>query len=252
MTATFFCLGWIAQKFPRLIRTIKAAGHDIGSHSHKHRLVRQQTPEQFRDDLSRSLVAIEDAIGERVKAYRAPGFSITRDTLWAFPILAQHGIEFDSSLFLAGHSHGGFSNCAVQEPALLCFGGISVKEFPIIAGNLAGKRLAFSGGGYFRALPYPLVKRMVNRSSYVMTYFHPRDFDADQPRLPGLSWQRTLKAYTGLHSAFDRFQRLLREFRFVSLTDLDSRIDWQKQPRVRVDDVLRDALPAPRSSHAAA
>lgn len=252
VTATFFCLGWIAQKFPHLIRAIKAAGHDIGSHSYSHTMVREQTPEQFRDDLVRSLGVIEDTIGEKVNAYRAPGFSITPDTSWAFPILAKHGIEFDSSLFLAQHAHGGFSNYGAPGPAVVSCGGMFLKEFPVTAGNLAGIPIAFSGGGYFRALPYPLVKRMIRRSNYVMTYFHPRDFDPGQPRLPGLPWQRMLKTYIGIHSAFGRFQRLLRDFHFISLSDLDSRIDWEKQPCVSVDSIPDNAPALHRPSYSAA
>ena len=128
--ATFFCLGWIAKKHPHVIKTIHAAGHEIGSHSYSHRLIYKQTLEQFRQDTLRSIDVLENLTGTKVRAYRAPGFSITSRNPWAFEVLAENGIEIDSSVFAARRAHGGFADFGFGRAHPNRASGIRLKEIP--------------------------------------------------------------------------------------------------------------------------
>ena len=226
--ATFFCLAWIAKKYPEIIRKLDLAGHEIASHSTYHQLVYEQSRDEFREDLKTSIALIEDITGKKVRAFRAPGFSITENTTWAFEVLIENGIQIDCSVFPAPRAHGGFSSFRSSRPALISIGGGRLKEFPINLLNILGYKYIFSGGGYFRLLPYPLIKRMMNRSDYVMTYFHPRDFDPEQPLLKELSYIRRFKSYYGIASAFRRLELLLMDFTFVDLDTADRLVDWNK------------------------
>jgi polysaccharide deacetylase family protein (PEP-CTERM system associated) len=239
--ATFFCLGWVAETHPQVVRRIHEAGYEIGTHSHAHQLVCDLGPEAYREDLARSVQLLEEITGAKVRAYRAPGFSITRETAWAFDALLENGIEVDCSVFPASRAHGGFPEFGSARPALVECGGASIREFPINTHPLAGCRIVFSGGGYFRLLPYPVIRRMMSASPYVMTYFHPRDFDPGQPVLPGLPWHRVFKSYVGLGSAFAKLKTLLREFPFVDLAAAEASVDWTTCPVVHVE----AATPAP-------
>ena len=232
--ATFFCLGWVAEQHPEVLRRIQAAGHEIASHSHRHQLIYEQSPDEFRSDLERSLRSIEDVTGVKVRAYRAPGFSITQDNLWALNILQENGIEVDSSVFPASRSHGGLPSYGVARPSVIEHGGARLREFPINCARVGGMRIMFSGGGYFRVLPYSVIHRWMKQSDYTMTYFHPRDFDPDQPVLPGLKAHRRFKSYVGLRSAFAKLQRLLSDFEFTDLRGAEQALDWSAQPTVRV------------------
>jgi hypothetical protein len=169
-----------------------------------------------------------------VRAYRAPGFSITRANIWAFEALKENGIDIDSSVFPASRAHGGFADFGTAQPALIEHGGSTLMEFPINTYAVAGRRLIFSGGGYFRLLPYLVIRRMMAASPYVMTYFHPRDFDPGQPVLPGLPWHRVFKSYYGIRSSFDKLKHLLREFAFIDLKAAEGTVDWKKVPVVKV------------------
>lgn len=224
--ATFFCLGWVAEQHPNVIKRIAAAGYEIGSHSYAHQLAYEQTPEAFATDLSRSLAVLEDLLGTKVRSYRAPGFSLKPDNVWVFDILIEHGIEIDCSIFPAARGHGGFPHFGAAEPVVVVRPGGSIKEFPINVASVFGRDLVFSGGGYFRLFPYPLVRRLADGSPYLMTYFHPRDFDPDQPRLPGLSFARRFRSYYGLREAAAKLEKLLEEFRFVDLGAADAEVDW--------------------------
>lgn len=230
--ATFFCLGWIAEKHPGVVRKIHAAGYEIGSHSYAHQLVYEQSPEAFRQDFLRSLGLLEDLTGEKVRAFRAPGFSVTRATPWAFDVLLEHGIEYDSSIFPAPRAHGGFSEYGAIGPSIIERDGGMLREFPINILDAMGQKLVFSGGGYFRLLPYPVIRSFTRRADYVMTYFHPRDFDAQQPMVPGLGWVRRFKSYYGLAQTEGKLTALLRDFEFVDVRTAASRVDWATVPRI--------------------
>jgi len=202
ISATFFCLGWVAEKYPHIIKKISDLGYEIACHSHTHQLAYNQTPKEFREDLKRAKQTIEDLIGCGINTYRIPGFSLTKDNLWVFDVIRDEGFSVDCSVFPASRSHGGFKNFITDQPCLIELENSTlIKEFPLNTSSVLGNRLVFSGGGYFRLLPYPIIKRLFGQSDYVMTYFHPRDFDESQPVIANLSLMRRFKSYYGLKYA---------------------------------------------------
>lgn len=232
--ATFFCLGWIAREYPHIIRRIQEQGHEIASHSDSHQLAYQQNRNEFEEDLRRSIGSIEQVIGGKVSTYRAPGFSLTEKNRWAFEVLADNGIETDCSIFIGKHSHGGFASFGYAQPTWVEMNGVRLKEFPMSVYEIAGYSLIFSGGGYFRLLPYWMIARMMKNSDYVMTYFHPRDFDADQPLINELSAIRRFKSYHGLGSAFGKLEKLISDFELIDLYTATERVDWDKVPIIEI------------------
>ncbi|MBT5400757.1 DUF3473 domain-containing protein [bacterium] len=226
--ATFFCLGWVAREFPNILKKIDDMGFEIGSHSDRHQLVYEQSKSDFTSDLGDSIKSIEDVIGKKVKMYRAPGFSIRERDGWVFEELLRHGIEVDSSIFPAKRSHGGFESFGSAEPSLIKGNGFAIKEFPINLYNMFNKNFVFSGGGYFRLIPYDGLKHMMKESDYVMTYFHPRDFDSEQPVISELSLLRKFKSYYGLKSAFTKLEMLLDDFEFMDLNQAISEVKWDQ------------------------
>ncbi len=232
--ATFFVLGWVAEQFPRAVREIHAAGFEIGSHSHMHQLAYTQSPAEFRADLDRSIKVLEDVTGSPVEIYRAPGFSLTEDNAWVFDALVSAGIRIDCSVFPARRAHGGFERYGYANPSLVEYKGCRIKEFPLNLGTLLGRRFVYSGGGYFRVMPYWLIKRLMRQDDYVMTYFHPRDFDAGQPLIKELSLVRKFKSYYGLSGAFAKLRNLIRDFEFVDLATADQQTDWDSAKVVSV------------------
>lgn len=234
LKATFFCLGWIAERYPEVIRQIAELGHEIGSHTQFHQLAYEQSPQEFAEDVGRSVKVLQDVTGGPIRCFRAPGFSIGEKNKWAFEILANLGIEIDSSIFPARRAHGGFQTFPAPVPSLVRFQGCEIKEFPISFVKMAGRPLVFSGGGYFRLAPYWVISALTRRSKYVMSYFHPRDFDPVQPMVPGLSASRRFKAYIGLNQAAGKLERWLGDFEFTDLATADASIDWQRVPVVQL------------------
>jgi len=234
LKATFFCLGWVGKNHPDVIRKIDSLGFEIGTHSYAHQLAHHQPPMLFREDLVRSLSILEDLIGKKIRAYRAPGFSLTPRNPWIIEFLHEQGIEMDSSIFPGNHSHGGFATFEGNGPVKISHKGITLKEFPISYSRILGRRIIFSGGGYFRLCPYGMIHRLMRQSPYNMAYFHPRDFDAGQPRLEGLGSIRTFKSYYGLASAFPKFRQMISDFSFVDLATFDKSLDWEQLPVVAV------------------
>lgn len=232
-TATFFCLGWVAEQYPEIIRTIDELGFEVASHSHMHQLVYQQTPLQFREDLKRSIHTLEDITGKKIKTYRAPGFSFVKGNAWAVEILLEHGIERDSSIFPAERGHGGYEDFGSAQPSLLNCPAGKMKEFPISLGQVLGKNIVFSGGGYFRLMPFWMIRRLTSRSDYVMTYFHPRDFDADQPVLD-LPLHRRFKSYVGLSGAYKKLDEWLSQQKFIDIETADKLVNWDMVPMVEM------------------
>ena len=223
---TFFCLGWLAEKHPDIIKRIDETGHHIGCHSYQHQLSFRFSPNEFRADTLRAKNLIEDVIGKEINAFRAPGFSITNNNLWALDILVQLGFKYDCSLFPAHHDYGGYLDYGFEGPSQLSLPSGMIKEFPMSFHNLFGKNLVFSGGGYFRLFPYWLIKRWSNQSTYLMTYFHPRDFDPNQPVFESQKGLRKFKSYVGLKKSFSKFEQFLKEFKFVNIEEADKLIDW--------------------------
>jgi polysaccharide deacetylase family protein (PEP-CTERM system associated) len=231
-SATFFCLGWVAEKYPDVIKKIDDLGYEIGTHSHLHQLAYEQTPETYEEDLKRSLGAIENVIGKKVISYRAPGFSITAENLWAFEILHKNGIEIDSSVFPAQRSHGGLPKFGLARPCLLEYNGITLKEFPINTAKILGKEIIYSGGGYFRLFPALMLENWFQNHHYVMTYFHPRDFDAKQPMIKELSLVRKFKSYYGLGGCEDKLVNILRKMPFSDMKTAVAQINWNEVDKV--------------------
>ena len=234
ISATFFVVGWIAEKHPQLIKEISRRGFEIGSHTHLHQLVYDQNRKKFFADVKKSIETLEDCTGKKVESFRAPGFSITEENKWAFEVLYELGIKKDSSVFPAGRSHGGFPSYNQPIPSILKYNGVTIKEFPINTHNLFGKPIIFSGGGYFRLHPYYFIKRWTRKSDYVMTYFHPRDFDFPHPVIPGLSLSRQFKSYVGLKKCKNKLEQWLVDFDFIDLEQANKKIIWSEAPVVTI------------------
>jgi polysaccharide deacetylase family protein (PEP-CTERM system associated) len=232
--ATFFCLGWVARKHPEIIKKIDSLGYEIATHSDTHQLAYEFNKHEFRQDLELSIKSIEDITGKKITSYRAPGFSIKEENLWVFDELLKHGIEKDCSVFPAKRSHGGLEEFGYSQPAYIERKTGKIKEFPINLHKVFGKNIIFSGGGYFRLIPYPLLKHFMNKSDYVMTYFHPRDFDPKQPMLDGLNLIRQFKSYYGLSSSLNKLEKLIQNFDFVSLNEADNMIDWENIKTIKL------------------
>ena len=228
--ATFFVLGWIAEKYPAIVKNILSNGHEIGCHSYAHLLIYKHNPEKVKKDLEYSLKLLEDISGNKFNYFRAPGFSITRDSNWAFDIMVELGFEVDSSIFPTSRGHGGYKNFPYSGPCKLDIKGSIIKELPINTVNILGKKIVFSGGGYFRMIPFTLQKTLYKKTEYVMTYFHPRDFDSSQPVLKNLSLSRRLKSYVGLKGSKQKFIKLLNDFEFVDISSAISQINWSSAP----------------------
>jgi polysaccharide deacetylase family protein (PEP-CTERM system associated) len=232
--ATFFVLGWIAEKYPEIVTEIHQRGYQIGSHTHLHQLAYNQTRKEFFNDVEYSIKTIEDISGQKIRMFRAPGFSITEKNKWAFEVLHELGIEVDSSVFPAGRAHGGMKSYGMAMPSLLEYNGIVLKEFPINTTSIFNQRLVFSGGGYFRLLPYKNIHNFSKRSNYIMSYFHPRDFDSNQPMINDLSLLRKFKSYVGLKSCQGKLINWLRDFDFMDISDAEKRIDWNQVRTVKL------------------
>jgi polysaccharide deacetylase family protein (PEP-CTERM system associated) len=224
--ATFFCLGWVAERYPEIIREIVSHGYEIGSHTRMHQLAYEQNRDEFKKDVEHSIKILENISGQKVKYFRAPGFSITEKNLWAFEILYELGIEIDSSVFPAERAHGGIPGFGVATPSIIEYQGIKLKEFPINTIPILSKNIVFSGGGYFRLFPYFLINKWSKKSPYIMTYFHPRDFDYKQPLIQGLSPFRRFKTYVGLKKAEPKLRKWLNEYPFIDLGTANKLIDW--------------------------
>jgi peptidoglycan-N-acetylglucosamine deacetylase len=226
--ATFFCLGEVARNSPGIITRINDRGHDIGCHSNNHRLITSMSEQEFSIDLYTALECIQSEIGRKVYMYRAPAFSITNDNKWAFDIMTDHGITIDSSIFPASRDYGGMSNVNFPTPRkIITSSGNSIKEFPMSVHSILGKNMVFTGGGYFRLWPYPIIKHFMEKENYTMSYFHPRDFDYKQPILEGLSLTRRFKSYYGLERALYKLDLLLNDFDFLSISEAEQLINWE-------------------------
>lgn len=225
---TFFVLGWIAEKYPQIIKLIHKQGHEIGSHTHFHQLIYKQKRNDFDEDLKKSIKTIEDITGLKVEHFRAPGFSITNDNLWALDKIIENGIKYDSSIFPAKRAHGGIKNLNFNEPFRFNINGITLKEFPINYYKILRSKFIFSGGGYFRLSPYLLTKLLTKNSNYVMSYFHPRDFDVNQPKIENLTMIRQFKSYVGIKNCYSNLDKWLSEFDFIDIYEANKNIKWDE------------------------
>lgn len=226
LTGTFFCVGWIAEHHPQVIKWIAERGHHLGCHSYQHELATRFTREQFKEDTYKAKCLIEDVAGCEVNAFRVPSFSITKDNLWAFDVLAELGFKYDSSVFPSHHEFGGLPDFP-SVPHIIRTQHGDLKEFPISLGKVLGREIVYSGGGYFRVMPYWLLKRMTSKADYVLSYFHPSDFDPGQPQMPQLPQMRQFKNRVGLKGAYSKFVKFVSENDFVSIKDANNIIIWK-------------------------
>lgn len=234
LRATFFVLGWIAEKYPEVVKKIDSYNFDIGSHTHYHQLMYEQSKNEVREDLIKSIAEIENLTGKKVNCFRAPGFSITEENKWVLEILIEQGITYDSSIFPASRAHGGFPSFGSSVPSIINFDNHFLKEFPINTGRFMYKNFVYSGGGYFRIFPYEIIKYYTKKSPYVMTYFHPRDFDSSQPIIKGLSVIKKFKSYVGISSCLSKLEKWTSDFEFDDLITIDQQIDWDKCPIINL------------------
>ncbi|RLD52382.1 MAG: polysaccharide deacetylase [Bacteroidetes bacterium] len=226
LKATFFCMGWVAEKYPRLIKSIHEAGHEIAAHSYLHNKVSKLNPESFYADTKRVVDTLENLTANKISAYRAPGFSMNKSTLWAFEILHELGIENDSS-FKSG-LHMEFSGRIPNEPFILKGNGFEIREFPTRTFNFFGSHIIYSGSGYFRIYPYPFVKKLFKASAYEMAYFHPRDFDNGIHKYLDKHAFIKLKYRMGTNNSRFKLEKLVNAFDFVTMEKAVNQFDWKK------------------------
>ena len=216
--ATCFFLGWVAEKYPDLVREAIGRGHEVASHGYGHRLVYEMTADQFAEDARRSKRAIEDIAGGPITGYRAPGFSATRATPWFYSKLIEAGYLYDSSVFPARREHGGLKT-GNYAPYWITGNSGRLLEIPITVAEVLGQPLCFFGGGYLRLFPYAVVKRMalkvLKEGRPVVFYIHPRDIDPSQPRLPMGPWKR-FKSYVNLGTTAGKVSRILDQLEFTT------------------------------------
>lgn len=230
---TFMCLGWIAEKHPVVIRRICDAGHHIGCHSYQHELATRFSQKEFREDTYKAKCLLEDVSGQAVDAFRVPSFSITENNKWAFDVLIDLGFRYDCSVFPSVHEFGGLPGYP-SEPFIITTAKGSIKEFPINLGEVLGREIVYSGGGYFRVMPYWMLHRMALKSSYVMSYFHPSDFDPGQPQMSHLPLMRQFKNRVGLKWAYPKFKRFITDFDFVNIPVADRMVDWNTCKKIEI------------------
>ena len=247
LKGTFFCVGKMAAEFPKVVRKIYDAGHEIGCHSNTHQWLNKMSYEQAMEDTHAAVDALEQCIGKKVTSYRAPAFSIGGKNKWAFEVLAANGISCDASVFPASRDFGGFPEFTKIEPTLVKFNGIEIKEFPIATTKLFGKEIAYSGGGYFRFFPYSFVEKTINRVPYSMTYFHLGDLN---PVIDGVMSKDSYESYFGeqgtLKARYLRYfktnfgvngnkQKLFRLISRIDFCNIESgnlHTDWSKAPLI--------------------
>jgi len=219
--ATFFVLGWVAEKSPGLVKRIHKAGHEVASHGYAHQLIYTQRPEEFREDLRTAGKILENIIQEPVLGYRAPSYSITKKSTWALDILMEEGLKYDSSLFPIHHDKGGLPE-AKRYPYKIYNHTGYIWEFPISTIRLLNQNIPFSGGGYFRLLPYNLVKlgiKRINKEGFpAITYIHPWELDPEQPRIKA-GYLSNFRHYLNISKTEAKLRQMLADFEFKPIRD---------------------------------
>jgi polysaccharide deacetylase family protein (PEP-CTERM system associated) len=227
--ATFFVLGWVALRSPQLVREIRAAGHEIASHGWSHKLVYDQTREEFHRETRDSKALLEDILGEPIAGYRASTYSITRRSLWALDVLCELGFTYDSSIFPIRHDLYGIPDAPVRPSVIKAPCGASIVEFPMSTARMAGIKLPVSGGGYFRLLPYWLTRAGLRKLNHIekrpfVFYLHPWEVDPGQPTID-VKWLSRVRHYTNLSRTERRLRKLVDEFRFAPMRDVLAELD---------------------------
>ncbi|MEK8053329.1 XrtA system polysaccharide deacetylase [Ideonella sp. DXS22W] len=243
--ATFFTLGWIAERYPRLVRQIVDGGHELASHGYGHERASDLSRAQFSDDITRARALLEDIGGVAVTGYRAPSFSIGQGNLWAFDCLREAGYRYSSSLFPIRHDHYGMPDA----PRFAHPVRDGLLEVPATTVYLAGRNLPCSGGGWFRLMPYALSRWMIRRVNTVdgqaaVFYMHPWEVDPGQPRVPGIDARTRFRHYVNLDKVHARLDALLRDFRWGRMDDIFLASQDGGAPALRSGGHLSQALAA--------
>lgn len=216
--ATFFIVGWVADRYPHVVREIAIRGHEIGTHSYWHRTVSSLTPEAFAEDIAQSIDSIGTASGVCVRGFRAPSFSIVPGCEWAFDVLLDAGLSYDASLFPAPRGHGGYP-CPIVPHKVTAPSGRTLPVLPMSVTRLLGKSIGFSGGGYLRLLPAGMIRRTITKMNGqglpAVVYLHPADFAVDRPHV-SMPLGRRFKTRVGLHTTMPKLRHLLDRFQFDS------------------------------------
>ena len=249
LSATFFCTGKMALEFPSVIKKIAERKHEIACHSHQHTWCNKMSRLQMEEDTYTAIDALEQCVGKKIKGYRAPAFSITEQNTYAFEILAKYGIEYDSSIFPAHRDFGGFPSFKHDTPVTIEYSGIQLHEFPIPLMSLLGKRVAYSGGGYFRLFPLPLIQKQITNSSYAMTYFHIGDLMKEPKQMMSKEayesyfkesgtitnrLKRYIKSNIGIGDTQQKLSYIIRQNTFVSIKQANEKISWSQIPSIQL------------------
>jgi polysaccharide deacetylase family protein (PEP-CTERM system associated) len=221
--ATFFVLGWVAEKFPELIKEIYSQGHEIASHGYNHRLIYQQSPEEFRQDIKKTKVILEGLTEKKpILGYRAASYSITKESFWALDILSEEGFKYDSSIFPGRHHIGGLPHSNSYFHKIENSNG-GIWEFPISTIHILGQSVSFAAGGYFRLFPYRVIKwgiKSINERGYPATVLiHPWELDTGQPRFKTRMIDM-FRQYYNLSRTGDKLRRLLSDFKFRTVKEV--------------------------------
>jgi polysaccharide deacetylase family protein (PEP-CTERM system associated) len=219
--ATFFVLGWVAERYPELIKNIHGAGHEIACHGYNHRLVYDLTPDQFREDVRMAKDILENITGTEVKGFRATSYSIVKETLWALDVLIEEGFRYDSSIFPIHHDRYGMPD-AERFPHVLKRDAGLIMEFPPTTYRVFGQNIPVAGGGYLRLFPHLITRAAIKcinerEKKTAIIYFHPWEIDVDQPRLKG-RLKSKIRHYINLSSTLPKIKNLLQEFKFKQLS----------------------------------
>jgi len=221
--ATHFVLGWVAERFPDLVREIDSRGHEIASHGYSHQLVYDQTPELFFDETARSKEILENILGKEVVGYRAASYSITNKSLWALDILHDLGFKYDSSIFPIRHDRYGIPDAEPLPHKLKTPKGNDIVEFPLTTSNIFGIKVPAAGGGYFRLYPYAFSKYLLSKvqrnNKPIVFYLHPWEIDHEQPKVKA-SALSTFRHYNNLHKCEQRLENLLEDFSFATMSEV--------------------------------
>lgn len=222
--ATFFVLGWVAERFPELVRKIDREGHEVASHGYSHQLIYKQSQDVFKEETIKSKALLEDAIGKAVRGYRAASYSITNASLWAFDTLVEAGFEYDSSVFPVHHDVYGIADFPKKPHMYTLPSGSKIVEFPVSTCDFFGYSLPVSGGGYFRLYPYWFTRFCLNKINReerpFVFYLHPWEVDPEQPRIPTKSLLSKFRHYNNLHRCESRLRTLVRDFKFTTVEEV--------------------------------
>jgi len=244
--ATFFVLGWVAERYPQIVREIHNQGHEVACHGYSHQLIYTQTPTIFKQETIKAKTILEDIVQVPVYGYRAASYSITAKSLWALDILAEAGFKYDSSIYPVIHDRYGIPGAKENPHVLKTPSGYELVEFPITIKSYFGYRLPVGGGGYFRLYPYFFSRMALNSINNKLHqpfvfYLHPWEIDPDQPRI-NTNWLSRFRHYNNLEKCESRLKKLLRDFRFSTVTSVLASLGFAEKITLSRTDLLQQTV----------